>query len=58
MLGAVVILMLWLFISAYVVLIGGELNAELEHQTTRDTTTGQERPMGQRGAHVADTTPP
>jgi membrane protein len=56
-LGAVVVLMLWLFISAYVVLIGGELNAEMEHQTTRDTTRGEERPMGQRGAHVADTTP-
>jgi membrane protein len=56
-LGAVVVLMLWLFISAYVVLIGGELNAELEHQTTRDTTSGEERPMGERGAHVADTVP-
>lgn len=56
-LGAVVVLMLWLFISAYVVLVGGELNAEMEHQTTRDTTRGEERPMGQRGAHVADTTP-
>ncbi|NVB82027.1 MAG: YihY/virulence factor BrkB family protein [Kofleriaceae bacterium] len=56
-LGAVIVLMLWLFISAYVVLIGGELNAELEHQTTHDTTRGPERPMGQRGAHVADTTP-
>jgi membrane protein len=56
-LGAVVVLMLWLFISVYVVLIGGEVNAEMEHQTTRDTTRGEERPMGQRGAHVADTTP-
>jgi membrane protein len=56
-LGAVVVLMLWLFISAYVVLIGGEVNAEMEHQTTRDTTHGEPRPMGQRGAHVADTTP-
>ena len=55
-LGAVVVLMLWLFISAYVVLIGGELNAEMERQTRRDTTRGPERPMGQRGAHVADTT--
>lgn len=56
-LGAVVVLMLWLFISAYVVLIGGELNAEMERQTKRDTTRGEERPMGERGAHVADTTP-
>jgi membrane protein len=56
-LGAVVVLMLWLFISAYVVLIGGELNAELERQTRHDTTRGPQKPMGQRGAYVADTTP-
>lgn len=56
-LGAVVVLMLWLYISAYVVLIGAEVNAEMEHQTTQDTTHGEPRPMGQRGAHVADTTP-
>ena len=37
-----------------ILLIGAELNAELEHQTARDTTTGPERPMGQRGAEMAD----
>jgi membrane protein len=55
-LGAVIVLMLWLFISAYVVLIGGEFNGELERQTTQDTTRGEPRPMGQRGAYAADTT--
>ncbi len=54
-LGAVVVLMLWLFITAYVVLIGGELNSEMERQTTHDTTHGAPRPMGQRGAFAADT---
>ncbi len=53
-LGAVVIVLLWLWISAYVVLVGAELNAELELQTTADTTSGSERPMGKRGAFVAN----
>jgi membrane protein len=53
-LGAVVVLLMWLWISAYIVLIGAELNAEMEHQTARDTTTGSPRPLGQRGAYVAD----
>jgi membrane protein len=54
-LSAVVVLMLWLYIGAYVAIAGGELNAELEHQTARDTTTGRPRPMGRRGAYMADT---
>lgn len=53
-LGAVVVLLLWLYLSAYVLLVGAELNAELEHQTARDTTTGPERPLGQRRARMAD----
>jgi membrane protein len=53
-LGAVAVLLMWFYISAYVVCIGAELNAELEHQTERDSTTGAERPLGQRGAYVAD----
>lgn len=52
--GAVVGVMMWFWVSAYVVLLGAELNAELELQTDRDTTEGTPRPMGQRGAFVAD----
>lgn len=55
-LGAVMLLLTWLFLSAFVVLLGAELNAELERQTTRDTTEGVDRPAGQRGATAADTT--
>jgi membrane protein len=54
-LGAVVILLLWLWVSAYAVLLGGELNAELELQTLRDSTVGPDRRIGRRGAFVADT---
>jgi membrane protein len=54
-LGAVVVLLTWLYISAYVVLLGACLNAEMERQTARDTTTGRAEPMGERGAKMADT---
>jgi len=54
-LGAVVITMLWLQLTALAILLGAELNAELEHQTVQDTTTGPERPLGRRGAVMADT---
>ena len=57
-LGAVVVVMLWLWISALAVLIGAELNAELERQTCRDTTVGRDQPMGARGAVAADTLGP
>jgi membrane protein len=53
-LGAVVVLLLWFLISAYVALLGAELNAEMEHQTGRDTTGEPEEPRGQREAYVAD----
>jgi membrane protein len=53
-LGAVVVALLWFYISAFAVILGAELNAELELQTERDTTTGPERPIGRRGAFVAD----
>jgi membrane protein len=53
-LGAVIVLMLWLYVSALAVLVGAELNAEMEHQTAKDTTKGPDRPMGQRHAEVAD----
>ena len=53
-LGAVVVLLMWLYVSAYAVLLGGLINAEAERQTACDTTTGAPRPIGQRGATVAD----
>lgn len=57
-LGAVVVFLMWLYLTAFVVLIGAELNAELERQTTKDTTEGEQKPMGQRDAHAADTVGP
>ena len=54
-LGAAIGFMTWLWISAIVVLLGAEIDAEMEHQTTRDTTTGAARPLGTRGARMADT---
>lgn len=53
-LGAVIVLLLWLFLTSFVVLLGAEIDAELEHQTARDTTVGSERPLGRRDAYVAD----
>ena len=57
-LGAAVGFMTWIWISTTIVLVGGELNAELEHQTARDTTTGPEAPRGARGASKADRVAP
>lgn len=56
-LAGVVVLLLWLFLTSFVVLLGAEINAEAEQQTARDTTTGPEQPMGQRNAVKADTLP-
>jgi membrane protein len=54
-LAAVVILLLWLYLTAYVILLGAELNAETEPQTRHDTMRGESRPLGERGANMADT---
>jgi membrane protein len=54
-LGAAIGLMMWLWLSVIVILIGAELNAEIEHQTAQDTTVGHEKPLGVRGAVMADT---
>ncbi|WP_245396612.1 YihY/virulence factor BrkB family protein [Jiella sonneratiae] len=53
-LGALIGMMTWLWLTMIVLIVGGELNSEMEHQTARDTTTGPERPMGARGATMAD----
>jgi membrane protein len=54
-LGAAIGTMTWMWMSAIVVLFGAELNSEIEHQTARDTTIGAEKPLGARGATMADT---
>lgn len=55
--SSAIVFLLWLFFISFALLLGAELNAEVEHQTTADTTVGKEMPMGQRGATVADTLP-
>jgi membrane protein len=54
-LGAAIGFMTWLWISVIVVLVGAKLNAEMEHQTARDTTVGRPQLLGERGARMADT---
>ncbi|SDY58432.1 YihY/virulence factor BrkB family protein [Citreimonas salinaria] len=54
-LGGVIILLTWLWLSGFIVLLGAELNSEMEHQTGKDTTTGKPLPKGERGAVKADT---
>jgi membrane protein len=47
--------MTWIWLSLMVILLGAELNSEIEHQTARDSTVGPPQPMGARGATMADT---
>jgi membrane protein len=54
-LGAAIGLMVWMWMSTIVILLGAELNSEIEHQTAADTTEGGDKPLGTRGAKVADT---
>jgi uncharacterized BrkB/YihY/UPF0761 family membrane protein len=53
-LGAAIALMIWMWMSTIVILFGAELNSEIEHQTTADSTTGVPKPLGARGAKMAD----
>lgn len=53
-LGGLIGFLIWTWLSVAIVLVGAELNAELEHQTICDSTTGKPRPLGARGAYVAD----
>lgn len=41
-LGAIVVVLTWLFLVSMTVVVGAEINAEIEHQTAVDTTTGDE----------------
>jgi membrane protein len=52
--AGVIVLMLWLFLSAFMVMLGAEINAEIEHQTAKDSTEGRDQPLGKRGAQMAD----
>ena len=55
--AGVIVLMLWLYLTCYLVLLGAEINSEAEHQTAHDTTKGEPQPMGDRDAKMADTLP-
>ena len=55
-LSAVVVFLMWLFLTSFAILLGALLNAEIERQTHIDTTVGRDRPLGERGAVIADTT--
>lgn len=55
--AGVIVLMLWLYLTCYLVLLGAEINSETEHQTSADTTEGEPEPMGQRDATMADELP-
>jgi membrane protein len=57
-LGGVVVLLMWFYLSGYIVILGAEINSEMERQTRKDTTTGAPRPLGNRGAYSADTVGP
>ncbi|KKB83726.1 hypothetical protein VW29_13630 [Devosia limi DSM 17137] len=53
-LGALIGFLTWIWISVTLVIIGAQLNSEIEHQTAQDSTTGPELPLGERGAYMAD----
>lgn len=57
-LSGVVVLLMWFYLSSFLVVLGAAINAESERQTVKDTTTGPPAPMGRRGAYAADTVGP
>jgi membrane protein len=57
-LGGVIVLLMWFYLSSVIVVLGAQINAEMERQTRVDTTEGPPAPMGQRGAYAADTLGP
>ena len=56
--GAVIAMLIWLWISSFLILLGASLNAQIEMRTKADSTVGKARPLGERGAYVADTVLP
>jgi membrane protein len=57
-LGGVIVLLMWFYVSSFTIVVGAEINAEMERQTRQDTTEGRQKPLGQRGAYAADTVGP
>jgi membrane protein len=57
-LSGVVVLLMWFYLSSFLVVLGAKINAESERQTVKDTTTGPPAPLGRRGAYAADTVGP
>jgi membrane protein len=57
-LGGVIVLLMWFYVSSFTIVVGAEINAEMERQTREDTTAGPQKPLGQRGAYAADTVGP
>jgi membrane protein len=57
-LAGIIVTLMWFYISGFVVILGAEINSELERQTVKDTTEGPPKPMGERGAFSADTIGP
>lgn len=57
-LGGVIALLMWFYLSSIIVVLGAEINAEMERQTVKDTTEGSPEPLGKRGAYAADTVGP
>ncbi len=55
--GGIIILLMWLYLSAYIILLGAETNSAIELQTSKDSTVGDDKPKGERGAFVADHNP-
>lgn len=54
-LGGVVVLLMWFYLTGYIIILGAEINSEMERQTVEDTTVGGDTPLGERGAYAADT---
>lgn len=52
--ASVIIMLLWLFLTSFIILLGAEINSEMEHQTSKDTTVGPDEPLGERGGYHAD----
>lgn len=57
-LAGFIVMLLWFYITSFTIILGAEINAEIEHQTIIDTTIGPEKPIGERGAYVADNVGP